>query len=66
MCLYKYSLTEIKQSPIETENDKLVNELFESFSFLFPKEKCKYALEKKGYDMEQAAEFLIKYLFSFI
>ena len=60
MCLYKYSLTEIKQNPIEIENDKLVKELFESFSYLFPKEKCKYALEKKNYDMEQAAEYLIK------
>ena len=60
MCLYKYTLSESKQNPVETENDKLVNELFESFSYLFPKERCKTALEKKGYDMEQAAEYLIK------
>ena len=60
LCLYKYSLIESKTNPIETENDKLVNELFESFSYLFPKEKCKYALEQKSYDMEQAAEYLIK------
>jgi len=60
LCLYKYSLIESKINPIETENDKLVNELFESFSYLFPKEKCKYALEQKSYDMEQAAEYLIK------
>ena len=60
LCLYQYSLNETVQIPIETENDKLVNELFESFSYLFPKEKCKYALEKNGYDIAQAAEFLIK------
>ena len=60
MCLYQYTLTELKQKPVETENDKLVNELFESFSYLFSKEKCKYALEKNGYNMEQAAELLIK------
>ena len=52
LCLYQYSLNETTQNPIETENDKLVNELFESFSYLFPKERCKYALEKKGYDIE--------------
>ena len=60
LCLYQYSLNETTQNPIETENDKLVNELFESFSYLFPKERCKYALEKKGYDIEQAADYLIK------
>lgn len=37
MCLYQYTLTELKQKPVETENDKLVNELFESFSYLFQK-----------------------------
>jgi hypothetical protein len=60
LCLYQYSLNESIQTPIETENDKLVNELFESFSYVFPKERCKYALEKKGYDIERAADFLIK------
>jgi hypothetical protein len=43
LCLYQYSLNELTQSPVETENDKLVNELFESFSYVFPKERCKYA-----------------------
>ena len=60
LCLYKYSLNETIKVPVETENDRLVNELFESFSYLFPKEKCQYALEKKGYDIAQAAELLIK------
>ena len=44
LCLYQYSLNETKTNPVETENDKLVNELFESFSYLFPKDKCKYNL----------------------
>ena len=38
----------------------MIDELYESFSFLFPKIKCKKALEKKNYNIEKAANYLIK------
>ena len=59
LVLYKFPMNSEKNE-LQIENESMINELYESFSTVFTKEKCKFALEKKNYNMEKAANFLIK------
>ena len=53
LVLYKFPMNSEKNE-LQIENESMINELYESFSTVFTKEKCKFALEKKNYNMEKA------------